>query len=106
MIRVCVVMCVCVGVEVVHYKRHSCTGSWDRLGKLELTRDGLKRRNQLVLQTCLEAGCPVVVTMGGGDPSDGDLTSVVQAHQDVYVEAAQMHAFKQEQQLRDLASES
>ena len=102
----CVCVCVCAVADVVSYNHPSRTGSWDRLGKLELTRSGLKRRNQLVLRTCLEADCPVVVTMGGGYPSDGDLTSVVEAHQDVYVDAAQMHALKQEQQLRELAPES
>lgn len=38
----------------------------DRLGRLALTRDGLARRDELVLTTCRDAGLPVAVTMAGG----------------------------------------
>ena len=38
----------------------------DRLGRLRLTFDGLRRRDAMVLETCREVGLPVCVTMSGG----------------------------------------
>jgi acetoin utilization deacetylase AcuC-like enzyme len=38
----------------------------DRLGRLRLTFDGLKRRDMLVVSTCREVGLPVCATMSGG----------------------------------------
>jgi acetoin utilization deacetylase AcuC-like enzyme len=45
----------------------------DRLGRLKLTLDGLRRRDLAVFERCEGYGVPVVVTMGGGyspDPHD------------------------------------
>lgn len=38
----------------------------DRLGRLRLTFDGLRRRDQLVIESCREVGLPVCVTIAGG----------------------------------------
>jgi len=38
----------------------------DKLGKLALTKEGLARRDRLVLEMCRSEGLPVAVTMGGG----------------------------------------
>jgi acetoin utilization deacetylase AcuC-like enzyme len=38
----------------------------DRLGRLRLTFDGLRRRDWLVLEACREVGLPVCVTIAGG----------------------------------------
>jgi acetoin utilization deacetylase AcuC-like enzyme len=38
----------------------------DRLGRLRLTRDGLRRRDAAVLRRCLATGTPVLILMGGG----------------------------------------
>lgn len=38
----------------------------DRLGRLGLSRDGLTRRDHLVISGCVQAGIPVVVTLAGG----------------------------------------
>jgi acetoin utilization deacetylase AcuC-like enzyme len=38
----------------------------DRLGRLKLTFDGLRRRDMLVLSTCREVGLPVCITIAGG----------------------------------------
>ncbi len=38
----------------------------DRLGRLELSKDGLARRDHLVLATCRDAGLPVALSMAGG----------------------------------------
>ncbi|CAN0525134.1 unnamed protein product, partial [Scytosiphon promiscuus] len=35
----------------------------DRLGRLNLTREGLRRRNRLVYQTALARGTPTVITV-------------------------------------------
>lgn len=38
----------------------------DRLGRLKLTFDGLRRRDWMVLESCREVGLPVCVTIAGG----------------------------------------
>ena len=50
----------------------------DKLGRLQLTREGLAERDKRVFTTCMQAGIPCVVTLGGGysDPID----HTVQAH--------------------------
>jgi len=37
----------------------------DRFGRLALTREGLRRRDRLVLEACRDAHIPVAVTLGG-----------------------------------------
>ncbi len=50
----------------------------DRLGKLKLTLEGLKLRDEFVIGNCRERNIPVVTTMGGGYGKDIDDT--VEAH--------------------------
>ena len=50
----------------------------DRLGKLKLTLDGLKLRDEFVIQSCRERNIPVVTTMGGGYGKD--ISDTVEAH--------------------------
>jgi acetoin utilization deacetylase AcuC-like enzyme len=50
----------------------------DRLGKLKLTHEGLKQRDEFVLETCRQAGIPVVTTMGGGYGKD--IQDTVEGH--------------------------
>jgi len=38
----------------------------DRLGRLSLTKTGLRRRDGLVLRYCRDAGIPIAITMAGG----------------------------------------
>jgi acetoin utilization deacetylase AcuC-like enzyme len=38
----------------------------DQLGGLRLTRDGLRRRDRMVIDTVRNAGVPLVVTLAGG----------------------------------------
>ena len=52
--------------EVVFYLAGADPYEGDRLGRLKLTIDGLRRRDELVLGRCRAAGLPVVVTMSGG----------------------------------------
>tara|TARA_B100001939_G_scaffold283511_1_gene252854 strand:+ start:38873 stop:39808 length:936 start_codon:yes stop_codon:yes gene_type:complete len=62
----------------------------DTLGKLDLTRNGLDRRNQLVFQHVAYWNCPVVIFMGGGyaDP----IQASVACHADVFEEAAALRS--------------
>ena len=50
----------------------------DRLGRLRLTHQGLRRRDELVLRTCRDAAVPVAIALGGGYGQDLDDT--VEAH--------------------------
>lgn len=60
----------------------------DRLGKTNLTRDGLKERNRLVYKTvCQDLGIPIVVCMGGG--YGREIQETIAAHSDVYLQLAE-----------------
>lgn len=50
----------------------------DRLGRLRLTHEGLRRRDEFVLQACRDTGTPVAVTLGGGYGKD--IQDTVEAH--------------------------
>ena len=50
----------------------------DRLGRLRLTHEGLRRRDELVLQACRDAGIPVAITLGGGYGQN--IQDTVEAH--------------------------
>jgi|SRR5579871_1162634 len=62
----------------------------DRLGRLALTLNGLKERDQLVFDACRVHRVPVVVTLGGGyaDP----ITRTVEAHTNTFLAAAEQLA--------------
>ena len=50
----------------------------DKLGKLALTKDGCKQRDQIVFEACKERNVPVQVSMGGG--YSPDIKDIVDAH--------------------------
>src|SRR5574341_669801 len=50
----------------------------DRLGRLRLTHQGLRRRDEYVLHVCRDAAIPVAVTLGGGYGQS--LEDTVEAH--------------------------
>src|SRR5262245_37663493 len=52
----------------------------DRLGRLRLTRDGLRRRDAAVLRRCLATDTPVLILLGGGYAATVDETA--DAHAD------------------------
>jgi acetoin utilization deacetylase AcuC-like enzyme len=60
--------------------------SSDSFGRLGLTRAGCAQRNNAVYSACLAAGCPLVVTMGGGYSRPPD--DSIEAHADVFRTAA------------------
>jgi len=61
----------------------------DRLGRMSLTSDGVKRRNHLVFDFARTNNVPLVITMGGGYPARGDWTPILEAHANVYFQAQQ-----------------
>jgi acetoin utilization deacetylase AcuC-like enzyme len=44
----------------------------DRLGRLKVTIDGLRQRDEIVLSACSRAGLPVAISMSGGYADDVD----------------------------------
>ncbi len=64
--------------DVVFYLAGADPYEGDRLGRLKLTIDGLRRRDELVLGRCRTAGLPVVVTMSGGYARD--VSDIVTIH--------------------------
>jgi len=51
----------------------------DRLGRLKLTKDGLARRDAMVLSTLARRGIPVAISMAGGYARDLDDVAVIHA---------------------------
>jgi len=58
--------------NLVLYDAGVDTHGGDRLGKLALTDNGLRRREMQVLHTCLSQGYPVACVIGGGYAEDLD----------------------------------
>ncbi|MFC1586778.1 histone deacetylase [Planctomycetota bacterium] len=52
--------------DLVHYAAGADPYHTDKLGGLDLTRDGLSRRDDVILNRCRECGVPVVATLAGG----------------------------------------
>jgi acetoin utilization deacetylase AcuC-like enzyme len=63
--------------EVVFYLAGADPFEGDRLGRLKLTVEGLRRRDALVLDRCRQANAPVVITMSGGySPNLEDIVTI------------------------------
>jgi acetoin utilization deacetylase AcuC-like enzyme len=63
----------------------------DRLGKLKLKREDVRKRNSLVYEEIRKLNVPLVVTLGGGYPKDispdsASFKEVIGAHTDVYTQ--------------------
>jgi acetoin utilization deacetylase AcuC-like enzyme len=73
--------------EIVFYQSGVDALEGDRLGRLALTLEGLKRRDQLLFEACREHDVPVVITLGGGyaDP----MARTVEAHANTFRTAAE-----------------
>lgn len=54
----------------------------DKLGRLKVTREGCKRRDELVLRTCQLNSIPVVVCMGGG--YSHNFRDIIEAHANTF----------------------
>lgn len=52
--------------DIVFYLAGADPLRGDRLGRLAMTHDGLRRRDAMVLEMCRDVGLPVVLTIAGG----------------------------------------
>lgn len=52
----------------------------DRLGRLKLTIDGLRRRDEFVVGACRQAGLPLAISMSGGYAPDIDAIVTIHAN--------------------------
>jgi acetoin utilization deacetylase AcuC-like enzyme len=60
----------------------------DRLGRMNLSSEGIRRRNRMVFNFArYEADAPMVITMGGGYPRTNDWNVILDAHANVYLQA-------------------
>jgi len=71
--------------EIVFYQSGVDALASDRLGRLALTLDGMKRRDRAVFAGCKEQRIPVTITLGGGYSEPISLT--VEAHANTFREA-------------------
>jgi acetoin utilization deacetylase AcuC-like enzyme len=74
--------------DIVFYQSGVDVLASDTLGKLQLTPDGVKKRDQKVILAVKNAGLPLVITIGGGYSKPIELTS--QAHATTYRIAAEI----------------
>ncbi|HUQ89667.1 MAG TPA: histone deacetylase [Vicinamibacterales bacterium] len=52
----------------------------DRLGRLKLTIEGLRRRDEIVMEACSQARLPVAISMSGGYAEDVDAIVTIHAN--------------------------
>lgn len=52
--------------QLVFYLAGADPYEWDQLGGLKLTREGLRRRDEVVFRECRKAGVPLAVVLAGG----------------------------------------
>ncbi len=64
----------------------------DRLGKLNLSDDGLAARERAVLGLCMDSGVPVACVVGGGYDMDADV--IARRHMILHREAGQLWSQK------------
>ncbi len=68
--------------DFVYYLSGVDVISSDKLGKLNLSMDGCKARDQFVLETCKSSAIPVMCSMGGG--YSPDIKTIVEAHANTF----------------------
>ncbi len=61
----------------------------DKLGRLNVSRDGCKRRDQFIFDLCKQIGVPVAVSMGGG--YSHQLRDIVEAHANTFRVAQEVY---------------
>jgi acetoin utilization deacetylase AcuC-like enzyme len=72
--------------DVVFYQSGVDVLASDTLGKLQLSPDGVRARDEKVTSSVKQAGLPLVITIGGGYSKPIELTA--QAHATTYLTAA------------------
>jgi acetoin utilization deacetylase AcuC-like enzyme len=78
--------------EVLFYQSGVDGLAGDRLGRLELTHDGLRERDRLVCAFARERGIPIVITLGGGYAEP--IARTAEAHANTFRTAAHFFAGK------------
>lgn len=78
------------GPDVILYQSGVDGLATNRLGRLSLTHEGLRRRDRLVMQSCRDYGAPFVITLGGGYSDPIKLTA--EAHANTFRIAAEVFA--------------
>lgn len=76
--------------DVVFYLAGADPYEGDRLGRLKLTIEGLRRRDETVLTRCHRDGLPAVITMSGGYAPDVD--AIVRIHSNTIQTAVSLWA--------------
>jgi acetoin utilization deacetylase AcuC-like enzyme len=66
--------------EFVFYLAGADPFEGDRLGRLKMTVEGLRRRDELVLGRCRALGLPVAISMSGGYAPDVDAIVTIHAN--------------------------
>ena len=74
--------------QVIFYQSGVDGLATDRLGRLSLTHEGLRRRDLLVMRSSRNYGAPFVVTLGGGYSDPIELTA--EAHANTFRSAAEV----------------
>ncbi len=78
-----------VAPDMIFYQSAVDVLATDKLGKLALTQEGCKARDQYVLQQAKDANIPVAVVMGGGYSED--IEDVIEAHCNTFRVAQQLY---------------
>ena len=78
--------------DLIFYQAGVDTHEHDRLGKLKVSSNGIKKRNNIVYRRVQETNAKCVITLGGGYPKNLDENSlefkeIVSAHCDVYIDS-------------------
>lgn len=68
------------GPDIIFYQSGVDGLATDRLGRLSLTQEGLRRRDRLVMESCRDYGAPFVITLGGGYSDPIELTAEAHAN--------------------------
>lgn len=68
--------------EIIYYLSGVDVIGTDKLGKLNMTLEGCKTRDQMVLQTCKDHNIPVMCSMGGG--YSPDIKTIIEAHANTF----------------------
>ncbi len=76
--------------EIVFYQSGVDGLASDKLGRLALTHEGLKLRDEMVIGSCREHDVPCVITLGGGYSEPIELT--VEAHANTFRTAARCYS--------------
>ncbi len=79
-----------VGADIVFYNAGVDPHRDDSIGRLELSDEGLRAREAMVLEACLDAGIPVAAVIGGGYADDID--ALARRHAILHVTAAAIAA--------------